>query len=146
MLFFDKLNNMNNISRFDFVKRQISDLPPEKPLLKSSSNIITELEPQQPESKKEKWNAYMRKYNAKKKQEREERLSKVALRAGNIEKLYDVNDINELIINFIDILILICNNNHDKLNIDELRQSLYHNIDDIYKYSVILQDAVKSII
>lgn len=88
----------------------------------------------------------MRKYNAKKKQEREERLSKVALRAGNIEKLYDVNDINELIINFIDILIQICNNNQDKLNIDELRQSLYHNIDDIYKYSVILQDAVKSII
>ena len=131
MLFFNKLNNM---SRF------------EKPLLKSSSNIITELEPQQPESKKEKWNAYMRKYNAKKKQEREERLSKVALRAGNIEKLYDVNDINELIINFIDILIQICNNNQDKLNIDELRQSLYHNIDDIYKYSVILQDAVKSII
>ena len=88
----------------------------------------------------------MRQYNAKKKQEREERLSKVALRAGNIEKLYDVNDINELIINFIDILIQICNNNQDKLNIDELRQSLYHNIDDIYKYSVILQDAVKSII
>ena len=88
----------------------------------------------------------MRKYNAKKKQEREERLSKVALRAGNIEKLYDVNDINELIINFIDILIQICNNNQDKLNIDELRQSLYHNLDDIYKYSVILQDAVKSII
>ena len=96
--------------------------------------------------KKEKWNAYMRKYYAKKKQEREERLSKVALKAGNYEKLYDVNDINELIINFIAILVQICNNNQDKLNIEELKHELFNNMDDIYKYSIILQDAVKSII
>ena len=96
--------------------------------------------------KKEKWNAYMRKYYAKKKQEREERLSKVALKAGNYQKLYDVNDINELIINFIAILVQICNNNQDKLNIEELKHELFNNVDDIYKYSIILQDAVKSII
>ena len=47
----------------------------------------------------------MRQYNAKKKQELEDRLNKVALILNNCEKLYDVKEINQILINNIVILI-----------------------------------------
>lgn len=96
--------------------------------------------------KKAKWNAYMKKYNQKKKQEREERLNKVLLKIGNSEKLYDVQEINLLIIEYMSILVKIIENNRDKFDIDHLKQMLFLNMNDIYNYSFILQNAVKTIL
>ena len=69
-------------------------------------------------TRKEKWNAYMRKYNARKKQEREERLNKVELCFGDSSKLYDAKLINDLLVSTIMLYLQICNSNIDKLNIE----------------------------
>ena len=95
-------------------------------------------------TRKEKWNAYMRKYNARKKQEREERLNKVELYFGDTSKLYDAKLINDLLVSTIMLYLQICNSNIDKLNIESLNREIDANINDIYKVSMILQDAVKS--
>ena len=98
------------------------------------------------DEKKKKWNAYMRQYNAKKKQEREDRLNKVALTINNCEKLYDVKEINQILINNIVILIEICNNNIQGLEKTAINNKLLNSMNDIKEYSLILQEAVKSII
>ena len=95
-------------------------------------------------TRKEKWNAYMRKYNARKKQEREERLNKVELCFGDTTKLYDAKLINDLLVSTIMLYLQICNSNIDKLNTETLNREIDANINDIYKVSMILQDAVKS--
>lgn len=97
-------------------------------------------------TRKEKWNAYMRKYNARKKQEREERLNKVELYFGDTSKLYDAKLINDLLVSTIMLYLQICNSNIDKLNIESLNREIDANINDIYKVSMILQDAVKSVL
>lgn len=66
-------------------------------------------------NRKEKWNAYMRKYNARKKQEREERLNKVELCFGDTTKLYDAKLINDLLVSTIMLYLQICNSNIDNL-------------------------------
>lgn len=97
-------------------------------------------------TRKEKWNAYMRKYNARKKQEREERLNKVELCFGDSSKLYDTKQINDLLVSTIMLYLQICNSNIDKLNIESLNREIDANINDIYKVSMILEDAVKSVL
>lgn len=92
------------------------------------------------------WNAYMKKYNSRKKQEIEERLNKVELRYGAETKLYDAADINNILIEYIRILCHICDLNENVINADELLNKLKYNQGNIYKTSIILQDAVKSII
>ena len=86
----------------------------------------------------------MRKYNARKKQEREERLNKVELYFGDTSKLYDAKLINDLLVSTIMLYLQICNSNIDKLNTETLNREIDANINDIYKVSMILQDAVKS--
>lgn len=46
------------------------------------------------ENKRLKWNEYMRNYNAKKRRELKDRLTKVPIMFKNTVQLYDINDIN----------------------------------------------------
>lgn len=96
--------------------------------------------------KKEKWKQYMKQYRLKKKQEYDERLNKVKLRCSNTVKLYDINDINNVLFEYINILCKICDRNASLIDVEALNKDINNNIEDIYKLSVILQAAVKSII
>ena len=96
--------------------------------------------------KKEKWKQYMKQYRLKKKQEYDERLNKVKLRCNNTVKLYDINDINNVLFEYINILCKICDLNASLIDVEALNKDINNNIEDIYKLSVILQDAVKFII
>ena len=86
----------------------------------------------------------MREYRRKKKQEFDERMNKVSLSINQSPKLYNVKDINDILLNYANTFIKICYNSN--IMNDELNEKIQNNIDDIYKLSIILQDAVKSII
>ncbi|KAK8836430.1 hypothetical protein M9Y10_037684 [Tritrichomonas musculus] len=89
-------------------------------------------------------NEYMKEYRRKKKQEFDERMNKVSLNINQSTKLYNVKDINDILLNYANTFIKICYNSN--IMNAELNEKIQNNIDDIYKLSIILQDAVKSII
>lgn len=107
---------------------------------KNDSQILSNDSPKITKSRKE----YMKEYRRKKKQEYDERMNKVALNINQTTKLYDVKDINEILLNYANILIKLCYNSN--IMNDELNEEIQNNADDIYKLSKILQDVVKSII
>ena len=97
------------------------------------------------EMKRLKWNAYMRKYNERKKHEREERLNKVLINFKNNEKLYDVNEVNDIINNFVIIgekIYIAYANYFDP----SLTNEINLNANDLIKYCQLLQNAILSLI
>ena len=97
------------------------------------------------EEKRLKWNAYMRKYNERKRQERKERLSKVEIQFKNSIKLYDVNEVNKLINNFIQISESIYNN-HIECFDPSMTNEINSNTNDLIKYCDLLQHAIASLL
>ena len=81
--------------------------------------------------KKEKWKQYMKQYRLKKKQEYDERLIKVKLRCNNTVKLYDINDINNVLFEYINILCKICDQNASLIDVEALNKDINNNIEDI---------------
>lgn len=112
----------------------------------------TEIEDKE-KTKKEKWAKYMKDYRQKKKDELAylknalaESKNKVELRCNNKTKLYNIDDINNLIADFISILCRICANNSQFLDMDKLNNDFEKNSDDIYELSIIVQKAVLSLL
>ena len=97
------------------------------------------------EMKRLKWNAYMRKYNERKKHEREERLNKVLINFKNNEKLYDVNEVNDIINNFVVIGEKIYNAYADYFD-PSLTEEINLNTNDLIKYCQLLQNSILSLI
>ena len=97
------------------------------------------------EEKRLKWNAYLRKYNERKRQERKERLSKVEIQFKNSIKLYDVNEVNKLINNFIQISESIYNN-HIECFDPSMTNEINSNTNDLIKYCDLLQHAIASLL
>ena len=110
------------------------------PDIKSDSQVLSTDLPKTTKNR----NEYMREYRRKKKQEFDERMNKVSLSINQSPKLYNVKDINDILLNYANTFIKICYNSN--IMNDELNEKIQNNIDDIYKLSIILQDAVKSII
>ena len=97
------------------------------------------------EMKRLKWNAYMRKYNERKKHEREERLNKVLINFKNNEKLYNVNEVNDIINNFV----VICEKIYNVYAYyfdPSLTEQINLNANDLSKYCQLLQNAILSLI
>lgn len=97
------------------------------------------------EQKRLKWNAYMRRYNERKRQERKERLSKVEIHFKNSTKLYDVNEVNKLINNFVQINERIYND-HIECFDPSLTNEINSSKDDLIQYCDLLQNAIISIL
>ena len=95
------------------------------------------------ENKRLRWNEYMRNYNAKKRRELNERLTKVPIMFKNTVQLYDVNDINEILNNYINLFECLYNNNVNRFN-PILTNEINDN--DVVKYSKLLQSAITPII
>ena len=91
--------------------------------------------------KRLKWNTYMRKYNERKKYEREERLNKVLINFKNTEKLYEVNDI---INNFVAIGEKIYNACAAYFD-PSLTEQIILNANDLIKYCQLLQNPILSL-
>lgn len=97
------------------------------------------------EEKRLKWNAYMKKYNERKRKEREERLNYVSINFRNNAKLYKVDDINTILINFITFIEELFNINAERFDpkiVDEINA----NNNDIVKYCELLYDAIVQIL
>lgn len=84
----------------------------------------------------------MKQYLLKKKQEYDERLNKVKLEYRGAFKLYDVIDINNILLRYMNILIEICNRNKSLIDVDAINNDINNSFGDIYKISIIQQDAV----
>ena len=97
------------------------------------------------EMKRLKWNAYMRKYNERKKHEREERLNKVLIKFKNNEKLYEVNEVNDIINNFVIIGEKIYNAYVNYFD-PSLTEQINLSANDLSKYCQLLQNAILSLI
>ena len=97
------------------------------------------------EMKRLKWNAYMRKYNERKKHEREERLNKVLINFKNNEKLYEVNEVNDIINDFVVIGEKIYNAYANYFD-PSLTNEINLNSNDLIKYCQLLQHAILSLI
>lgn len=97
------------------------------------------------EEKRLKWNAYMKKYNERKRKEREERLNYVSLNFRNNIKLYKVDDINKILVNFIVIMEEIFNNNAERFD-PKIADEINTNADDIVKYCELLYNAIIQIL
>ena len=83
----------------------------------------------------------MRKYNERKKHEREERLNKVLINFKNNEKLYDVNEVNDIINNFVIIGEKIYNA-YDNYFDPSLTEEINLNANDLIKYCQLLQNSI----
>ena len=97
------------------------------------------------EMKRLKWNAYMRKYNERKKHEREERLNKVLINFKNNEKLYEVNEVNDIINNFVIIGEKIYNAYANYFD-PSLSEEINLSANDLIKYCQLLQHSILSLI
>lgn len=86
----------------------------------------------------------MKEYRRSKKQEFDERMNKVALKTDQSTKLYNVKDINDILLNYANTFLKICYNSN--IMNDELNEKIQNNFDDIYKLSKILQNVFNSII
>lgn len=94
------------------------------------------------ENKRLKWNEYMRNYNAKKRRELNDRLTKVPIMFKNSVQLYDINEIINDYINLFECLI---NNNVNRFD-PALTNEINDNDNDVVKYSKLLQNAITPII
>lgn len=97
------------------------------------------------EDKRLKWNAYMRKYNANKRRELKERLDKVPIKFNNDVKLYNIDDINVIINNFINLFQQLYNINVEYFD-ESTTNAINSSVNDIVKYSNLLQNAIASIL
>lgn len=97
------------------------------------------------ENKRLKWNEYMRNYNAKKRRELNDRLTKVPIMFKNSVQLYDINDINEIINDYINLFECLYNNNVNRFD-PALTNEINDNDNDVVKYSKLLQNAITPII
>ena len=97
------------------------------------------------EMKRLKWKSYMRKYNERKKHEREERFNNVLINFKNNDKLCDVNEVNDIINTFVVIGEKIYNAYADYLN-PSLTKEIDLNANDLIKYCQLLQHAILSLI
>ena len=87
----------------------------------------------------------MRKYNERKKHEREERFNNVLINFKNNDKLCDVNEVNDIINTFVVIGEKIYNAYADYLN-PSLTKEIDLNANDLIKYCQLLQHAILSLI
>ena len=87
----------------------------------------------------------MRKYNERKKHEREERFNKVLINFKNNDKLYDVNEVNDIINNFVVIGEKIYNAYAVYFH-PSLTKEIDLNANDLIKYCQLLQHAILSLI
>ena len=97
------------------------------------------------ENKRLKWNEYMRNYNAKKRRELNDRLTKVPIMFKNSVQLYDINDINEIINDYINLFECLYNNNINRFD-PALTNEINDNDNNVVKYSKLLQNAITPII
>lgn len=135
----DSPNNTNSKS-LDTEEEDI-DLPqmdvspresPNKSTNKSTNDIpnTKEYKNNWSSKRREHWNAYMRNYNAKKKQQHIEQLSKITIEYHNSIKTYDKTDVIQILGNDINIYSLILNSYIDQLPrdaVDKIRATYSKN-------------------
>ena len=77
--------------------------------------------------RKNKWNAYMRNYNARKKREHEEQLNKIVICFNNIYKSYHKDELLNVLRSIITTYTTIINN-----NINRIPDKIIENINNVY--------------
>ncbi|KAK8858134.1 hypothetical protein M9Y10_013234 [Tritrichomonas musculus] len=97
--------------------------------------------------RKNKWNAYMRNYNARKKREHEEQLNKIVICFNNIYKSYHKDVLLNVLRSIITTYTTIINNNINRIpdNIIENINNVYTS-NDILKYINYLNEIVKELL
>ena len=93
------------------------------------------------------WNAYMRKYNARKKAEREQKEKEISLQFNKSYKSYDKEDVNKCSSDCIIVLTAILNRNIERIpqyRIDQINKEA--NNRDMLDYINALMDTVKKLL
>ncbi|KAK8891715.1 hypothetical protein M9Y10_028935 [Tritrichomonas musculus] len=93
------------------------------------------------------WNAYMRKYNARKKAEREQRDKEISLQFNKSYKSYDKEDVNKCLTDCISVLTAVLNRNIERIpqyRIDQINREA--NNRDMLDYIRALMDTIKKLL
>ena len=93
------------------------------------------------------WNAYMRKYNARKKAEREQKEKEISLQFNKSYKSYDKEDVNKCLSDCIRVLTSILNRNIERIpqyRIEQINKEA--NNRDMLDYINALMDTVKKLL
>ena len=93
------------------------------------------------------WNAYMRKYNAKKKAEREQRDKQISLQFNKSYKSYDKEDVNKCLSDCISVLTAVLNRNIEQIpqyRIDQINTEAKNR--DMLDYINVLIDTIKKLL
>ena len=99
------------------------------------------------QKRRENWNAYMRKYNAKKKAEREQKDREISLQFNKSYKSYDKEDVNNCLTKCISVLTSILNFNIERIpqyRIEQINSEA--NNKDMLDYINALMDTVKTLL
>ena len=93
------------------------------------------------------WNAYMRKYNARKKAEREQKEKEISLQFNKSYKSYDKEDVNKCLTDCISVLTAILNRNIERIpqyRIDQINTEA--NNRDMLDYIKTLIDTIRTLL